>query len=271
MNPSVCLLHGKPQHVVRPLHFKRSSHVTKYWPCPEKWQPHWILPLPRKVTLQHHTNFNKCQMQGVPSQVRMQLHQILCLPGKSDIATLPNTAPATKSHTSTSPNIARAMGSDAVTKVFLQRMIPSVDYCLTAHRLNSSLTELLLGWTPPWLTELCLGWIIPWLNKSLSEPALTEPFLGWTLLFLDWSFLDWGSPWLNHSLAEVFLDRSFLGWTFAWLNHSLIELKSWPTCSLPWLSCFLTELIVFYEWFLAFVFFFRGDLFHLFIWIDWFA
>ena len=229
------------------LHFA-CENATSRAPAPFQKVEILALALSRKVTT--WSKFATATKSDAPTS--HQLHQILCLPGKVtwqiyQIPRLPGKVTLQHHHTLRVPREVTLL------PLFLQWTIdcPLIEQFLdwTFPWLNSSLAELVVDWTMPGLnnslTEQILDWNSPWLNKSLAE------------YFLDWRFLDWGSPWLNHSLTESFLDRFFLGWTFPWLNESLDRI-------VPWLSCFLTEPIVFYEWviywYLLRLFFFKGDL-----------
>ena len=127
--------------------------------------------------------------------------------------------------------------------------VPSLDPLRGGSSL-SSLTELFLDWTIPWLihslTEPFLDWTIPWLSYSLIDLltySSTELFLDWTIPWLIYSltglFPGWSTPSLTYSSTELFLD-----WTIPWLIYSLTGLfPGWSTPSLTYSS---TEL--FLDW-----------------------
>ena len=180
----------------------------------------------------------------------------------------PNTAPATKSDTSTSPNTAPATKSDTWT---------SANTAITW--LSYDLTELLLDWATTWLsydlTELLLDWTITWLSYDLTELLLdwamtwlsydsTELWLDWAITWLSYYltelWLDWAMTWLSCDLTELWLD-----WTITWLSYYLTEL--WLDWAVTWLSYDLTELWL--DWAITAMTWLSYDLTELELWLDW--
>ena len=184
---------------------------------------HQILRLPRKVTLQHH--------------------QILCLPRKGDPATVPNSAPATKSDRSVT-----------LVKCYLTELL--LYWAVTW--LTCYLTELWLDWTVTWLscyfTELLLYWAVTLLTCYFSELLLywavtllgcyfTEVLLDWTVtllscylteLWLDWTVL----------LLSCYFTELLLYWAVTLLNCCWTELLlHW---AVPWLTCYFTDLLLYW-------------------------
>ena len=146
---------------------------------------------------------------------------------------LPNTAPATKSDTSTSPNTAPATKSFCDWAMTWLSYDLQLDWAMTwlsswldwAH----DLTELWLDWAMTWLsydlTELWLDWAMTWLSYYLTE------LMTWLS-----SWLDWAMTWLSYDLTELWLD-----WAMTWLSYDLTELLlDW---AMTWLSYDLTVLL----------------------------
>ena len=161
---------------------------------------------------------------------------------KSDTSTSPNTAPATKSDTWTSPNTAPATKSDTWTSPSTAPAMKS-DTWTSANRaitwLSYYLTELLLDWAMTWLsyylTELLLDWAITWLSHDLTE-----------------LWLDWAITWLSYDLTELLLD-----WAITWLSYDLTEL--WLDWAMTWLSYYLTELLL--DWAMTWLSYYSAILF----------
>ena len=161
-----------------------------------------MLPLPRKVTLEHH------QTQRLPRKVKLQHHQMLRLPRKNGShdwscshvkhhlhraeqqhspPTSPNTAPATQnathdwfpSHIYETPfaNAAPARKND------------SHDWSYY-HNMKCYFTELLLDWAVTWLscylTDPLLYWAVTWQGCYLTDLLL---YWSVTLLSCYWAVL----------------------------------------------------------------------------------
>ena len=279
------------------------SNLTKCCPCHEKWcasliavtyatsftmrgetgitlQPHQILRLPRKITLQNQRKIRRKQLtrqfqcgddpnmirpwsEHDPTMIRPWTRHLAPARSPRLLFTLrrrilywklqhfalrlstqisPNTAPATKSDTPTSPNTAPATKSDTPTSPNAAPATKSDTPTSpnTAPAMKSD-TELLLDWT----LTCYLTWIVSLLScylTQLSEQLLHCCYLPEQLLHCCY-FTELLLYWAV-TLLRCYFPELLLYWAVTLLSCYLTELLlDW---AVTLLNCYFTELLIYW-------------------------
>ena len=164
---------------------------------------------------------------------------------KSDTSTSPNTAPATKSDTWPSPSTAPAMKSDTWTSPNTAPATKS-DTWTSPNTAPATKSDTSTSRSTAPATKNDTHWTVTLLNCDSTEP--TELWLYWTVTLLNCDFTELWLYWIV-TLLNCYFTELWLYWTVTLLNCDF-TLLTLLNCAFILLNCNFTEMSFVYRKFL---------------------